>query len=274
MKLTQIFKAFKWSFLLTSSLILLESAANLLFPLFIGYAIDDAIAGSYQGSMQLGILGVAILVVGASRRLFDSRFYSKVLLASGTTVISKIEKELSSIKTARLGMIREMIEFMENALPELVNNLIGLIGVVLIIATLNLKVFLGCLSASLVIGIIYMISSSTIFRFNKAYNDEIEKQVNIINTNSSQALSSHLHRMMKWNIKLSDLETLNFSISWMVLMVFLVLSIMVSVGDGIVQYGAIFALIMYVFQYMESIVSLPLYYQQWLRLQEIKARLR
>ena len=79
---------------------------------------------------------------------------------------------------------------------------------------------------------------------------------------------------MKWNIKLSDLETINFSIAWIFMMGFLVWSIIISVEGGNVQYGAVFALVMYIFQYIESVVSLPFFYQQWLRLGEISERLR
>ncbi|MEM6967438.1 MAG: hypothetical protein AAF573_21925 [Bacteroidota bacterium] len=43
--------------------------------------------------------------------------------------------------------------------------------------------------------------------------------------------------------------------------------------DGIIKYGALFSLIMYVFQYMENVINLPLFYQNWLRLQEIQARM-
>ena len=39
------------------------------------------------------------------------------------------------------------------------------------------------------------------------------------------------------------------------------------------EYGAVFALVMYVFQFMESVMLLPLFYQQWLRLREISGRL-
>ena len=79
--------------------------------------------------------------------------------------------------------------------------------------------------------------------------------------------------MMKWNIKFSDLEAKNFSLSWIALIGFLVLSIVIAVSDGMVQYGALFSLIMYVFQFMENVVNLPFFYQNWLRLKEINQRL-
>ena len=78
---------------------------------------------------------------------------------------------------------------------------------------------------------------------------------------------------MKWNIKLSDLEAVNFSLAWFILMIFLVASIIISVQNPLVKYGALLSLIIYVFQYMESVINLPFFYQSWLRLKEITHRL-
>ncbi len=273
MKLKAVFKKYSLKLGFTLFLILLEAALAILFPLFIGYAIDSAINGSHYGAIQLGLLGVAALLVGVGRRVFDSRFYAKIYQSIGTSAISKMEDNVSSKKSARLGMLREFIEFLENALPELISNIIGLIGVIAIIATLNLNVFYGSLIVTIIIFLIYWLTSSKTIKLNKLSNDEFEKQVDVISKNDKQELNLHLKEMMKWNIKLSDLEAINFSISWMVMIAFLVASIIISVSDGIIKYGALFSLIMYVFQYMENVINLPLFYQNWLRLKEIKERL-
>ena len=273
MKVKAIFKKYRIKFGFTLFLILLEAGLAILFPLFIGYAIDSAISGSNYGAIQLGVLGLAALVVGVGRRVFDSRFYAKVYQSIGSSAISKMEDNVSSKKSARLGMIRELVEFLENSLPELISNVIGLIGVIAIIATLNLNVFYGSLIVTIIVFLIYWMTSARTIRLNKSSNDEFEKQVDVIAKNNERELNLHLKEMMKWNIKLSDLEAINFSVSWIVLITFLVASIIISVSDGIVQYGALFSLIMYVFQYMENVINLPLFYQNWLRLQEIKARL-
>ncbi len=273
MKFIDIIKAYSWSFVFIASLVLLEAGLALLFPLFIGRAIDDAIGDSYQGGTFLLILGLAALLIGALRRFYDSRFYAKIYQRYGSQIISKMDNENSSLKTARLSMIREVVSFLEFTFPEITSSLIGLVGVVLIIVSLNLKVFLACLVVSLLIAILYWISSQRTILYNKSYNDELEKQVDIIDQKDQKGLDLHLARLMKWNIKLSDLETLNFSVSWLFLMLFLVLTIILAVDQTTVEYGAIFALVMYAFQYMESVISLPLFYQQWLRLQEIRERL-
>ena len=139
---------------------------------------------------------------------------------------------------------------------------------------LNIKVFIGSLIVTLMIALIYFTTRKKTIIFNSAFNDEIEKQVDVINQNEKSLLDAHLKDTMKWNIKLSDLETINFSLSWLILMLFLVLSIMLSSETEPIEYGILFSLIMYVFQYIESVITLPLFYQNWLRLAEIRERLR
>ncbi len=274
MNVKHIFSEHKFKLGFTLLLLLLEAGISILFPLFIGFAIDDAIDHNYYGAIQLGVLSLAALAVGVGRRIFDSRLYAKIYQKVGANTISKMEDDLSSVKSARLGMIREFVEFLENSLPELISNVIGLVGVIGIIATLSLNVFYGSLLVSFIVFLIYWITSEKTMTLNKSSNDELEKQVDIISKNDKDELAMHLKQIMKWNIKLSDLEALNFSISWIILSFFLVGTVIISVSDGIVKYGVLFSLIIYVFQYMESVINLPLYYQNWLRLKEIKERLK
>ncbi len=264
---------FKWKLIFIFLLILLESAMELLLPLFIGFAIDDALNGTYIGAIQLGVLGSFIILIGGGRRFFDSRIYAKIYRRLGSATLLNIEKDRTSVKSARLGMVNEIVEFFENSFPLLVSTLIGMIGVVIIIASLNLNVFVVGLIASFMVFLIYFLTSNRTTYLNSAFNNEFEKQVDVIAINDNSSLATHLKKLMKWNIKLSDLEVFNFSMSWLILMTFLVLSIVFSVSSGNVAYGTLFSLIIYVFQYMESVIALPAFYQNWLRLKEIKQRL-
>ncbi len=273
MNLKVIFQANRWKFALTLLLILLEAGLTILFPLFIGSAIDGALGGDYGGAIQLGLLALSVLVIGVGRRVFDSRFYARVFERIAHAAITKIEERSASLKSARLGMIRELIEFLENSLPELISNIIGLVGVIVLIATLNLQVFYGSLLLTLVIFFIYWLSSKRTVRFNKAANDLMEQQVDVLKRADKNELRHYLKQSMRWNIKLSDLEAVNFSMSWVVLTAFLVLSIIVSVQNTAIQYGVLVSLVMYVFQYMENVLNLPLFYQNWLRLKEIMQRM-
>lgn len=272
MALRKILSRFRIRMSITFLLVLLEGTLAILFPLVIGYAINDALKGVYDGAMLLGGLGVLSLVIGSSRRLIDSRFYSRVFKELGYD-IGTVEGLAPSKQTARLSMLREVVEFFENSVPQIVNSIIGLIGTLIIVATLNAKIFVGCLVILLLVFGVYALTKNRTIQFNTAYNNALEEQVNVLSKNDKPKLKSYLHGLMRWNIKLSDLETINFSIVWLLMMGFLVISIIWSVETEGVNYGTVFALVMYVFQYIESVVTLPLFYQQWLRLKEISSRL-
>lgn len=274
MHIKGLVKQYRWRLVFTLALILLEAFLGILFPLFIGKAISGMLEKELTGLWQLGALGFTLIVIGGIRRLYDSRFYAKVYTQISTKTVRSLPENNQSVKAARLSMLSEMVKFFENYLPDIIQHSIGLVGVVSIIAFLNFKIFIGTLIGGSIVMAIYWLSGNKTFNYNREFNNELESQVNVLTLNRQSALKLHLLKLMKWNIKLSDVETINYSLSWLVMMVLLLVAIGFSATQGQIEYGVLFALIMYVYQYIESMVSLPLYYQQWLRLTEIAQRIR
>ena len=267
-----LLKRFAGRFALTLSLVVLEAAGWILFPLVIGRAIDSVLASSARGLYELAILGIVTMGIAVVRRLVDSRAYAGIYATLGEEMAEEAEGTSTSTRTARLGMLREIVEFFENSLPELINSLLGIGGTILIVAALNFPVFLGCLAAAAATVILYALTGSLTTRYNQGLNDEHERQVDAVDSGDSARLGEHLRAMMRWNIRLSDLEAANFGINWVFMIALLVFAVGAAV-QATAEYGAIFALVMYVFQFMESMMMLPFFYQQWLRLREISGRL-
>ena len=138
---------------------------------------------------------------------------------------------------------------------------------------LNAKVFASCLAATVVVVIIFAVTSKTTYKFNQGVNDETENQVNVLSKGGIPEVSAHFRNIMRWNIRLSDLETVNFSLSWLVMIGVLVYSIVATIQSGVTTHGRVLSILMYVFGYIESVVAAPLFYQQFVRLQEISHRL-
>jgi ABC-type multidrug transport system fused ATPase/permease subunit len=274
--LTNLLKRFKWKISFTFILVILESVANLLFPLFMGFAIDGLLQSDFSGLINLAILGGVSVVLGASRKFYDTRAYASIYSTIAPEMVDKENKRNSSVSkiNTRANLLTEFIEFFENFLPEIVRNFIGIIGALVIIFSLNFQVFIACLIVLFVIIAVYILTSKKIFGLNKSYNDQLEKQVYVLSEKDNHQIKSHFKSVMKWNIKLSDLESINFSIIWTAMVGLLIYSIVTVVDSGIVEYGAVFAILMYVFDYIENTANLPLYYQQLIRLHEITKRLQ
>ena len=267
-----LLKRFAGRFALTMSLVVLEAAGWILFPLFIGRAIDSVLADSTRGLYEFGALALATMLIAIVRRLVDSRAYARIYVSLGEEMVGVDEESDTSTRTARLGMLREIVEFFENSLPALVNSLIGLAGTVLILWLLNVPVFLGCLVVAVATVTLYALTGRLTTRYNEGFNDQYERQVDAVHSGDPRRLREHLRAMMRWNIRLSDLEAANFGINW-VFMIGLLVFAVAAAAEQTLEYGAVFAIVMYVFQFVESMLGIPLYYQQWLRLREISGRL-
>jgi hypothetical protein len=267
-----LLKRFAGRFALTLLLVVLEAAGWILFPLVIGRAIDSVLADSARGLYELAILGVVTMGIAVVRRLLDSRAYGGIYATLGEEMAETAGDTSTSTRTARLGMLREMVEFFENSMPELINSVLGLVGTVVIVATLNFQVFLGCLAAAAATVTLYALTGRLTIRYNQGLNDQHERQVDAVGSGDPGRLGEHLRAMMRWNIRLSDLEAANYGINWVFMIALLVFAVSAAVTEA-PEYGAVFALVMYVFQFMESVMLLPLFYQQWLRLREISGRL-
>ena len=267
-----LLRRFAGRFALTFSLVVLEATGWTLFPLVIGRAIDSVLAGSARGLYEFAGLGIAAMGIAILRRLVDSRAYARIYAQLGEELVARRSETGTSTTTARLGMLREIVEFFENSLPGLITSVIGLAGTLIILSVLNRPVFLGCLAVIGVTVVLYALTGRLTTRYNEGLNDEHERQVDIVESGDAARVGRHLRDMMRWNIKLSDLEAANFGIVWLFMIGLLVFSIGTA-AQRTVEYGMVFAVVMYVFEFAESVALLPFYYQEWLRLREISGRL-
>ena len=273
--LKSLFFRFKKKISLTMVLVVAEAGLDLLFPLFIGFAINSLIDKSTTGVFALGGLGLLALIVGSSRRFYDTRAYAGVYTTLSTEMVAREQQRDSSISTisARASLLTEFVEFLENSMPMIVTSIIGLVGVLIIIFSLNLSVFTACVALFLLMVLVYALSGKWNFRYNKNYNDTLEEQVAALSTQNMGVIGNHFKTVMRWNIKLSDLETVNYSVIWLGIIALLVFAPIAVIQGGVSNYGLVFSILMYVFQYVESVVTLPYFIQQLIRLQEISGRL-
>lgn len=266
---------FKWRVLLTFVLVILEAITGVLFPLLIGIAINGLLEDSYQGIGYLSIAGLAALLIGSIRRFYDTRIYSSIYSQITPEMVEKEVADGSSVSkiSARANLLTEFVEFLENSMPELLSAIISLLGILIIIATLNIDVFIACLALLVLIFSIYALTSKFNYKLNENYNNALEKQVDVIETVDHTAIKNYYKELVKWNIKLSDLETVNYFVIWLGVIAVFIYTPITVINAGVLSYGLVFSILMYVFDYIGNIVSFPVYIQQAIRLKEISARL-
>lgn len=255
-------------------LVVLEAGISLLFPLFIGLSVNGLLEGSYQGVVLLAVLGLAALVVGSARRFYDTRTYAGIYEKVASEMVERERHRGASVSkiTARSSLMTEFVEFLENSVPEIVGSVVGVVGTLIILYGINLGVFAASLGLLVLVIAIYVVTGGRNLRLNAGYNDELEQQVDAIASGKRHGINAHYSRLMRWNIRLSDLETLNYSAFFLGVVALLFYAPVALVPNG-VEAGFVIAALMYVFQYIEGLVAMPLYMQQVIRLREISSRL-
>jgi hypothetical protein len=266
---------FKGRILLTNLLVVVESILGVLVPLFIGLAINDLLDQSLRGVIYLVVLSLSSAAVGSIRRVYDARTYARIYQITAPEMVTKEQKRDSSVSkiTARTSLLAEIVDFLEWSVPAVVGAVVYLIAILVIIANLNLNVFYASLALLLLILIVYAMTGKINFKFNEHYNDQLEKEVSVLETRDHGLTNNYYRILMQWSIKLADLGTFNYLIVMLGTTALLVYTPIALIKDGIAYYGLVFSAVLYVFEYIAALIELPDHIEQVIRLNEISGRL-
>jgi hypothetical protein len=271
-----IFLQYKFKISFTLFLVILENILYLLFPLFLGFAINGLIKDDLYWLIALTSLGISDMLISSIRRFFDTRLYGQIFQDLTPGVIEKEHKKTSKVSSvsARVDMLEELIDYFEDILPEIIGSLISLGGTMIILYFLNLDIFIMSLMVLFLVMIIYRLSKKRTKILHKNLNDIKETQVDIIKENSRPHSRLFAKKVMRCYINISDLEMVNFALTFTLIIGLISASIYTIISSGIIDYGIIFSIVLYLFNFLEDVTDLPIFYQNYIRLTEIIERLK
>ena len=268
-----LLRLFRGRVSLTWLMILGETSLTALIPLFIGFAIDGLLAGGLQELWQLAGLMTALILLSVIRRVYDTRVYGTIRVELGKTQAARSQSLPVSSLNARLGMGRELVDFLETTLPEAMSA-----AVQLLISVLVLYAFSPVLALAGVIAVIAMVAIYTLFhrRFyllNGALNQQVEKQVSRLEKRRSNLTRSHLLCLRRLEVRLSDTEAVLYGAIFVVLLGFVLFNLWHATTVLSLTAGMIFSIVSYSWEFVESALAVPITLQNWSRLSEIAQRL-
>ncbi len=271
----QIFKRHRGPISGTFALLGLENILQVAEPFVLGLAIDALLQQNWRGFLILCAVEAAILIVGVLRRIYDTRVYAKVYAEVGGRVVEAEQADGAPMTkvSARATLVKEVVDFFEHDLPLAASSVIGVVGALGMILVLNGRVFLAALAAAAATLMVFALAGKRITRLNARLNDELEQQISVFETRRASLRRGHFLRLARARIKLSDFESFNFGLTY----AFLIAAILYGLFDSVVRQdaslGTIFALVTYLSQFADGVVTLPITYQQLLRTLEITKRI-
>ena len=99
---------------LTVALVVFEATGWVLFPLFIGRGIDSVLAASIRGLYEFAVLGIVTMGIAVGTA---GRAYARIYVTLGEEMAASTAGSSTSTRTARLGMLKEIVELFEHSLP-------------------------------------------------------------------------------------------------------------------------------------------------------------
>jgi len=254
-------------------LTLCETALIALVPLFIGFAIDGLLTGQTIALFQLSGVMATLIVVSVIRRIYDTRVFGTVRVEVGRTQVTRASAQPVSILNARLGMGRELVDFLEVEVPLVMTALVQIIISVIVLYAFDAMLALAAGCAVGIMFAIYGVFHKRFFRLNGVFNGQTERQVSVLETRSAPRLLTHLLRLRRMEVRISDAESVLYGAVFTVLLGLVVFNLWYATTHVAVTPGTIFAIVSYSWEFVEAAVTFPMALQSWSRLSEIIQRL-
>lgn len=258
---------------LTWLMVLIENVMLILLPLAIGYAIDGILSHELLPLLHFAVLLLVVVVVSVLRRFYDTRVYGQVRFKLARLVERNIKQATVSVRSARLTMSRELVDFLEEDLPSLITAVVQLVATVIILAAFHLYLALSVLAAGLGILLVYSMFHGTFTRLNGVLNDQLEQQVTALNSGKFSTIRGHFKRLKNCEIKLSDTEAIAYGLIFIVLFCAVLANLWMVSALVEPSVGQIFSIVTYSLEFVEVAVVLPITLQTLSRLSEITQRL-
>ena len=263
----------RWPVVFTWALVLVENTLLALIPLFIGRAIDALLAGQPGALWEIAAVMAALILVASARRAYDTRCYGTMRVRFGAEVVRRIVERPVSQVNARLDMSREMVDFLEAHVPELLTAAVQLVVSIVILWSFDSRLGVAALTTIVGLAAVYALFHGRFYRLNGDLNSQTEQQVAILERREPSSLLGHLRRLRRCEVRLSDTEVLLYAVIFGGMFTLILTNLWLASTIPAVTAGTIFAILSYSWELVESGITLPVVLQQWSRLSEIRERL-
>lgn len=273
--LKNLMKKHRSQLLLTYFLFSLEMLGGLMRPFFLGLAINDLLKGKYEGLIILSAVHFVTLAVGTLRHMYDTRTYSAIYVSMVTRFLSRrIYQQDVSRLSAHSTLAREFVDFLEFDLVYVIEAVYNILGSLILLFFYDSKVVLLCLSVLLpVMGVSY-IYGKRMNVLNKAKNDELEQQVDVISSGNKKTMQRHYNSLRKFQIKISDQEAWNYGFMELLVMIVLGISLLITykTSGAEILAGNVVGIFFYVSNFTKGLETIPYTVQRLTSLADITRR--
>lgn len=266
------YKAISTTYLMSA----LENFFNLLYPFATGLAINDLLANNGYGSLAI-FLGIwfAHLVTGVIRQRYDTAVFTQIYAGLATNMVTAQQKKgvPNSMIVARSSLARELVDFFEQDIPNIIALLFNVIGSVIMLFWYDFSIGVACIAIMLPMWLVNGTYVRKSLFLNQQLNDQLEKEAEVLGCGDRARVEQHYGLLSRWRTKLSNVEATNWGIMEAGLIVVAAFVIVRAAALSTVEAGTIYAIMAYLWTYVASLVHVPGMVQRACRLRDISDRI-
>lgn len=258
---------------LTWGLTLIETAMFAILPLLLGRSIDGLLNNDWTPFSHLMMALAALLIVATGRRAYDTRAYGTMRVELGKAQAERGKTDAVSVTNARVGMGRELVDFLEDTAPISMAALVQVVVAVVVLLSFHGNLAISAGGAFIVMLLIYGLSAGRFFRLNGALNEVAEGQVHVLEGRDPKSIARHFIGLRREEVRLSDTESIVYGLIFAVLLVVLAYNLWFAATQLGSSPGQIFSVVAYSQEFLQAAVQLPFALQSLTRLREITERI-
>lgn len=284
MTLKTIFKTHRKSILLALTFVFIEKIAWIIEPRVFGDVIDamiNALAKPPIGSpimpilIWIGIFGINS-GVGTYRRSQNEKIYLKIYNNLVSTLAQKVNR--GSIEASRAAtraeLTREVINFYQYRIPDLIEQGIDIGGAVIALTLFDWRLGATCATILIPTYFMSMLYNRKVTFFQKQIHDQQEDIYNVYSTNDIAQVEAYYNEMATWKQKIANWGALNFGFLRIFLLGIFLIILYVAIDLDDFSTGNIYSIAAYVWTFVTSSEYLPEQLESTASVKDIIQRLR
>ena len=272
--LKAIAKAYPGKLFCTLSLVALENALLLAYPLFAGFAVDSILRGDASSALFYAAVVMAFWVVGAARRALDTRTFTRIYADLAVPVIlnQRLQNHSTSKAAARVVLARDFVDFFEKHVPVIATALVSIVGAAAMFLVIEPWVGLACFAALLLCIILLPRFARRNEQLHERLNNRLEKEIGLVEKVGAQTLRRHYQLLSRLRIWLSDREAVAYLFLGALAALLFIVAISQLALSPAVKAGHVYAVMTYLWTFASSLDEAPGMVDQLARLKDIGKR--
>jgi len=259
----------------TYALTVMENACALAYPALTGLAVDGLVKRDYRHLLMLVGVWLLHLALSFGRQRYDTRVFMGLNAKIASHMIGEQQGKGhgTSAVSARVEMVRDIVGFFEKEVPDMFRHAVTIVGSLAMLFTYDVDAGLIALVVLLPMGLVNAWYWRKALRLNQGINNQMEREVDDIESMRPFRIRRHFWLMRRWRVMLSDAESWTWALTELCTIAALVFILIDFTQSPAFTAGAIYAVLAYVYDYLESLNHVPTLVNNLARLKDVRKRL-